>query len=179
MNIIIHPGKGNNKMLINKIENYIGDMLIGDTRRNALEFVAFLRTNNMSIERFTYHGEDTFHWEVKYMDELVCYVLLDAEDSGWTIMPDNSSTGRFADYPIDETMKEIAWKNLNICVDGRCGGCDRGTGKRQMVFGKEIENVCPMAYNFTNPDTNALKLAIKMMDVRKRDIEKNHCASHN
>jgi hypothetical protein len=171
---LLRTGEKKFKMSENKIENYIADVLVGDTQKNASDFIAFLRGNDMFIERFTYHGDDTLHWIIKYSDNLVCYVLLDDERQGWTIMPDNSSTGRFADYPIDEAMKEIAWKNLNICVDGRCGGCGEGTGKRLMIFGKEIENVCPMAFNFTNPDALALKLAMKMMDVRKSDIEEQN-----
>ena len=135
-----------------------------------MSFVSHMRVNNMTIERFTYHGEDTLHWEVKYQGKIVCFILLDVEKSGWTIMPDNSSTKRFADYPTDNKTKETAWKNLNICNDGHCGGCKQGTGTRRKVFGKEIDNVCGMAYNFTNPDSMALKLAIKMIDVRKEDI---------
>ena len=157
-------------MVEKRIEDFIGEVLTGKAQEYALAFVSHLRKSEMLIERFTYHGEDTLHWEVNFQEELVCYILLDAENSSWTMMPDNSSTSRFADYTIDNDMKETAWKNLNICDDGRCGGCNQGTGTRRKVFGKEIENVCGMAYNFTNPDALALKLAIKMIDVRKDDI---------
>ncbi|MCL2532169.1 MAG: hypothetical protein FWE40_08450 [Oscillospiraceae bacterium] len=152
------------------IKEYIGEVLVGSTQEHALAFVSHLRSSDMTIRRFTYHGKDTLHWEVKFQGELVCYILLDAENSDWTMMPDNSATSRFSEYPIDNVMKETAWQNLNICNNGRCGGCKQGTGNPTMVFGKEIEHVCGMAYNFTNPDAKALQLAIKMMDVRKSDI---------
>jgi len=157
-------------MTAKKIENFIKEILANKAQEHALAFVSHLLANDMLIERFTYHGEDTLHWKVTLKGKIVCFILLDAENSGWTIMPDNSSTSRFADYPIDDEMKETAWRNLNICDDGRCGGCDKGTGTRKKIFGKEIDNVCGMAFNFTNPDDMALKLAIKMMDVRKGDI---------
>ena len=154
-----------------QIEEFIDEVLSGNTQERALAFVTYLRTNDMAIIRFTYHGKDTLHWEVKYKGKLVCYILLDAENSGWTIKPDHSAASRFADYPIDDAMKEIAWQNLAVCVNGQCGGCEKGTGITLMTFGKEIENVCPMPYEFTNPNDFALRLAIKMMDVRKADIK--------
>ena len=89
-------------------------------------------------------------------------------------LPDNSATSRLEDYQADEDIKEAAWKNINICHDGnRCGSCKTGRGTRIKIFGKEFDDVCGMAYNFTNPDIKALKLAIKMMDVRKNDILRN------
>jgi len=156
-----------------KIEDSIGEVLTGEAQENALAFVSHLRANDMLIERFVYHGEDKRHWEIKFKDEIVCYVLLndpDDETISWTIMPDNSSTNRFAEFQADDDLKEIAWNNLNICHNGNCGGCSQGTGTRKKIFGKEIDNVCGMAYNFTNPDIMALKLAKKMMDIRKSEV---------
>jgi hypothetical protein len=86
-------------------------------------------------------------------------------------MPDNSSTGRFADFQASDDIKEIAWRNINICHDGnRCGSCVNGRGTRIKIFGKEFDDVCGMAYTFTNPDVMALELVKIMMDVRKSDI---------
>ena len=154
-----------------RIEDYIGEVLNGEAKENALSFVSHLLANDMRIERFTYHGENTLHWEVKFQEELVCYILLDSENSGWTIMPDISSTEKFADFQADEELKEIAWKNANVCHDGnRCGSCANGRGTRIRIFGKEIDDVCGMAYCFANPDANALKLVRIMVDVRKSDI---------
>ena len=157
--------------MVKKIEEHICDVLSDDTQKDALSFVSHLQANDMRIERFTYHGEDTLHWEVKFQEKLVCYILLNPENPGWTIMPDNSSTARFADFQADDDIKEVAWKNINICHDGnRCGSCANGRGTRIRIFGKEFDDVCGMAYSFTNPDTAALGLAKKMMDIRKTDI---------
>ena len=147
-------------------------MLSDNSKELALAFISHLHENDMTIERFTYHGEDTLHWEVRFQGHIVCYILLDAEKSEWTILPDNSSTSRFAEYEADDCTKGTAWKNLNICNNGHCGGCGEGTGARRLAFGREIDHVCGMAYNFTNPDAMALKLAILMVDVRKKDCVK-------
>ena len=156
-----------------RIEDAIQNALKDDAQANALAFVAHLRTCDMRIEKFEFHGKDKLHWEVKYKGELVCYILINAPDEnfGWTIMPEGSLTSRFADYPLDDAWKEVAWNNLNICHDGnRCGSCAEGRGKRIKICGKEFDDVCGMAYNFTNPDAMALELAKKMMDIRKSDI---------
>lgn len=154
-----------------RIEDYVNEVLTGDAQENARSFISHLQESDMSIERFTYHGEDMLHWEITFQEDLVCYILLDAETSGWTIMPDSSSTERFADFPADDEIKAIAWENVNICHDeNRCGSCKNGRGTRIKIFGKEFDDVCGMAYNFTNPDDAAVKLAKKMMDVRKEDI---------
>ena len=153
------------------IEDYICETLKVDVKDNALSFVAYLRSNDMQINRFTYHGEDMLHWEVKFQDQLVCYILLDSENSGWIVMLDISSTERFADYDADDDIKETAWKNINICHDGnRCGSCENGRRTNIKIFGKVFDDVCGMAYNFTNPDEMSLTLLKKMIDIRKNDI---------
>jgi len=156
-----------------RIEDFIGEVLSRNAQEHALAFVSHLRASGMVITRFTYHGEDTLHWQIKFQGENAGYILLDAENAGWTVMPVNSIKARFANYEADDAMKETAWSNLNICNDGKCGGCSAGTGARRKIFGKEIDNVCPMAYNFTNPDSTALKLVIEMMGVRKSDLAKD------
>ena len=158
-----------------KIEDFIREALSGEAQDNALEFAAYLRASDMLIEKFDFYGEDKLHWEVKYRDKIVCYILIeDSEETvSWMIMPDNSSTKRFADFQADEHIKEIAWNNLNICHSGNCGGCKQGTGSRRRILGKEIDNVCGMAFNFTNPDSAALEWVKKMMDIRKNDIKGN------
>ena len=159
-------------MFERKIEDFINETLTGDAQENASTFVAHLRAADMQIEKWEFY-EGKLHWEVKYNDNLVCYILINAPDEtfGWTIMPDNSATSRFADFQAEDDIKEAAWKSINICHDGnRCGSCKNGRGTRLKIFGKEFDDVCGMAYNFTNPDIMALKLAMKMMDIRKNDI---------
>ena len=51
-----------------RIEDFIGEVLTGAAQENALSFVSHLLANDMQVGRFTYHGEDTLHWEVKFQD---------------------------------------------------------------------------------------------------------------
>ncbi len=106
-------------MLEQKIESFIEETLTGDTKNNAIDFVACLRSNE--------------------------------------------------DFPLDEHLKEIAWKNVDFC--GNCGYCTGGTHKT--VFGKEFDNVCRTTMIFSNPNAETLEFMKKMVLIRKHDIIAN------
>lgn len=75
------------------------------------------------------------------------------------------------DFPLDKNLKEVAWKNVNAC--GNCGGCSNVGGIRKTVLGKEFDRLCNSTMAFTNPDSEVLKCAKKMVEIRKNDILKN------
>ena len=158
-----------------KIENSIGEILTGDTQKNALEFASFLRASEMLLERGKDYWEDKHYWMIKYKDEYVCFILVGSEDKtepeSWIVWSDDSDSNWFANFPLDEHMKEIAWKNVDIC--GNCGGCKSRKnpgGTRKTIFGKEFDNVCITTMSFTNPDAETLECIKKMVEIRKNDI---------
>jgi hypothetical protein len=155
-----------------KIEYFINDVLIGDTQKNALEFVAYLRKNEMLFEREKGYWEDKFYWGIKYKDNFVCFILIGSENktepNNWTIWSDDSGSNLIGDCQLDEYIKEILWENVDIC--GNCGGCDKPGGSHKTIFGKEFNNVCRTAMSFTNPDVATLECMKKMVEIRKNDI---------
>ena len=156
-----------------KIENFIGDVLIGETQKNALEFVAYLRANEMLFVRGNGYWEDKLYWMIKYKDEYVCFILINGsekKDEPWIIWSDDSGSSWFADFSLDEHMKEVAWKNIDFCAN--CGG-DCSPGAHKTIFGKEFNNVCRTAMRFINPDVEALECVKKLVEIRKSDILKN------
>ena len=161
-------------MLEQGIEQNIVEILSGDAQKNALEFVAYLRANEMLFERGKGYWEDKYYWMIKYKNEYVCFILINGcedktEPEGWIIWSDESENW-FAAFPLDEYMKEIAWKNVDFC--GNCGGdCNPGTHKT--IFGKEFYNVCRTTMKFMNPDAEAMKCVKKIVEIRKNDILKN------
>ena len=163
------------KMPEQRIENFIGEVLTGDARKNALDFFAYLWANEMLFERGKGYWEDKIYWMVKYKDEYVCFILVGSEDKtepeSWIIWSDDSDSNWFTDFLVDERIKEIAWKNVDIC--GNCGGCNNPGGTRKIIFKKEFNNVCRTAMKFINPDVEALECAKKMVEIRKNDILKN------
>ena len=127
-----------------EIERIIGEALKGEARKNALDFVAFLRENEMLLERGRGYWEDKLYWLIKYKNEYVCFMLIDGsgekvEPGGWTVWFDDGESGCFGHFPLDEPMREIAWENVDFC--GNCGGCNRGAGTCKMIFGKEFDSV--------------------------------------
>ena len=160
-----------------RIEDFIGEVLTGEDQKNALEFAAYLRESEMQFERGTGYWEGKLYWVINYKDESVCYILIGSEEKPgpgpWIIWSDDSGSNSFEDFPLDERIKEIAWKNVDIC--GNCGGCDnRGyTRKTKTIFGKEFNNVCLTTMRFTNPDVEELECVKKMMEIRKNYILKD------
>ena len=155
------------------IEYFIDTTLTGETRRNALEFAAYLRANDMLFVRGKGYWEDKLYWMITYKDEYVCFILLNGSGSEeifapWTIWSDDSDSNWFADFPIDEHTKEIAWEHVDFC--GNCGGCDNPGGSRKTIFGKEFNNVCITTMRFINPDIEVLECVKKMVEIRKNDV---------
>jgi hypothetical protein len=157
-----------------KIENFIDEVLTRETQKNALELVAYLRASEMLFERVKGYWENQLYWIIKYKDESVCFILINGfgteeKFAPWTIWSDDSGSNWFEDFSLDEHIKEIAWKNVDIC--GNCGSCDGGTHKS--IFGKEFNNVCGTTMRFINPDFEAVECVKKMVEIRKNDILKN------
>jgi hypothetical protein len=165
-------------MFEQKIEDIIGEVLIGDAQKNALDFVAYLRSSEMQFEREKGYWEDKYYWGIKYANKFVCFILINSEGKtdpeSWTIWSDDSGSNTFGDCQLDEHIKEILWKNVDIC--GNCGGCSHYKnpgGTRKTIFGKEFDNVCITTMRFTTPDTKTVECVKKMVEIRKNDILKN------
>jgi ribosomal protein S18 acetylase RimI-like enzyme len=166
-----------------KIQHYITETMSGEAQKNAMDFANFLQAEDMRFERGGRYWEDKLYWCINYMGENVGYVLLyspiSAVDSAepWVVWTDDSGSNWFADYPLDEQVKVIAWKNIDICGNTGeiCGGCMGRTHKK--IFGKEFDNVCGITFRFNNPNGDAVECLKKLVKIRKRDIEKNHYAS--
>ena len=161
-----------------QIENYVTDILSDDAQKNALDFVAFLRTNDMQFERSTTnYWADKLYWYVKFQNEFVGFILVngygsvgdETEPEGWIFWSDNYNSDLFADFPLDEHIKDIAWNHVDF---GTCGG-----GITVKLFGKEFTPVCNgTTLRFNNPYTEELKCVNKLVEIRKTDIQKGDAA---
>ena len=144
-----------------RIEDVFSEFLIGDTLKNALDFAKFLRANEM-----IYDGK----YEIHYKDKLVCYIDTPNElHRWWRVWTVGDYSNEYEGFLIDEHTKEIAWSNVVKC--GNCDDVNCDPGKTEVIFGKEFTNVCNgvdnLAMRFTNPDTEVLECAKKMVDMRK------------
>jgi len=155
-----------------RIENFIIEHLDGDTQKNALEFVAYLRKNDMQFIRDKNgYWEDKLYWWIKYNEEIFCFILINGYEVGhWVIWFEDGGTDCFSDFPVDERTKEIAWANVDI-FKGDCGGgqCE---GLRKVIFGKEFESLYRTLMCFTNPDAEAVECMKKLVEISKTAFAK-------
>lgn len=160
-------------MAVKQIEQMIQEVLTGETRANALDFVAHLRDNGIPIQ------ESEGYWDIAYQGKSLCFIMITGSEEApgpFTIWSDQEPgsfvtwpEGEHADCPVDERVRETAWKHVNFCAS--CGG-DCSPGLRKVVLGRAFDGVCSSALAFTDPDAEALECAKAMVDVRKRDIIK-------
>ena len=149
-----------------KIEVELNEDLSGDRLKNALNFIAYMKTNDM-----TTHAEH--HSAFEYKGEWVCIVCIIPVDDvpGWVIF-DNPLTSKFDNFPVDEDLKEFAWANVNICTScGGSSGCGSQPGRTKIIFGKEFNNICTSDVAFWNPDADALKKIMQMIDIWKKSVD--------
>ena len=144
-------------------ETTIRDVLCGDTLENALDFLAFLRANEMNAG-----GE---HGSVSYKGECVAYMHLDDSEQmpgPWTIWTEGDYSRERADVPMSGQMKQIAWNHVNFCTS--CG-CGSQPGQRKTILGREFEHVCNADMAFYLPDAQALACVKQLLTMRKNLID--------
>ena len=164
-----------------KIEDVIIERLVGDAQKNALEFAAYLRENKIQLEREVGgYWDDKFYYDGIFNDKFVCFVLISNEEKtdpeSWAVWSDDSGSKWFEDYPFDERLKEIAWKNVGVCgneTDTACGGCPAIGGQAKTIFGKVFNNTCGTTFRFNNPNGIELECLKKLVDIIIKDIEEN------
>lgn len=71
------------------------------------------------------------------------------------------------DAPVEEEIKEIAWKQVDRC--GNCGSC--GGGRKKVIFGREFDGVCGCTFRVDNPGAKELLFLKKMVEIRKNEIQ--------
>ena len=146
-----------------EIENVINDLLTGDVQKNAQDFIAYLKANEMTVAS-----------EVSYNGKSICYMHLDGQEgypSPWTIWTDGDYSWEYEEVPMDEHMKKIAWAHVNTCAGENCPGkCH--PGKSKVILGKEFDNVCNADMAFHVPDAETLACVKKLLEMRKVDALK-------
>ena len=76
---------------------------------------------------------------------------------------------RYEDYIVDEEIKTIAWKNIDLC--GNCGSC--GGGKSKIIFGKVFDKVCGCTFRVDNPSLNDLTFLKTIVNLKINEITNN------
>ena len=153
-----------------KIETLISEKLKGEAQKNALDFITHVRAHD-EIFTICACGDEDSMWNGCAVSNLGYMVVNGSDDfpGPWTMWFEVSNIGEYAETPIDECIKEFAWKHVSPC--GNCGkGCTPATNTK--VFGKDFENTCQSNLLLVNPDAEAVGYMKKLADIRKNDIIK-------
>lgn len=148
----------------------IRDNLSPEEQEIALDFINYLKSSNMTFYRDTCDcWMDKMYYWVKFGDKCVCFIAIkdpDEKEDHWTVWSEDMSSSWMEDYPVDNEIKETAWKHIDYC--GNCGSC--GGGRRKIVFGREFDKVCGCTFRIGNPDKKDLTFLKKMAEIRKKEL---------
>lgn len=146
------------------IEDKINNLLTGDALKNALDFVAFLRENQLLLDS----NGDGEGWAVGgLVGDSVGFMLVNgaAQMPGpWTIWFNSCD---FQESGLtDDELKETAWAHANACGHCHAGWRDCGGGERT-IFGKTFDRLCHSPLAFTNPGAQTLERMKKLILMLK------------
>jgi len=144
-----------------KIEDQINHELSGDVQKNALDFVAFLRTNDLSPESNEQHDG----WNIFCREKIIVFSKVIGDENVFAIVLNNCN---FDGDLADDDLREFAWARVVFCPKG-CGGTTicKMSQKRRTIFGKDFEHICVAPYEFFNLDADELKKAQKLILMLK------------
>ena len=153
-----------------KIEDYIISELPLEDQKIALDFVEYLRSSGMEFVRDMGDcWKDKIYYWVRYKGKCTCFIAIsdpDEKDNRWTVWSDDMDSEFLANHPIENELKETAFKHVGAC--GNCGSC--GGGRPKVIFGKEFDKVCGCTFRVDNPDEKDLLFLKKMIEIRKLEV---------
>jgi len=156
-------------MVKRRIEEVISDVLRDEARKNALEFIAYLRANNIMIE-----DSDNYFWHPTYRAKGLCTINVEINDDGASLdtfindLPGAWIASANSGECVDERTKEIIWANLRPCEITGCGDCSPGISK--IILGKEFNNLCGSFLGIYDPDAETIECMKKIIDGLKSEI---------
>ena len=144
-----------------KIEDAILHRLKGDPQKNALDFIAFIHANNLTLERLV----DCDGWNVYVKGINSAFLAVDGEKNEFRIVLHIS---RYDGQPVDDDLREFTWAHVVFCPQG-CGSpvfCEESQNRR-IILGKEYESTCQSPLAFFNPDAHETKQVQQLLLLLK------------
>ena len=148
------------------LEKVMNLVLSGETLKNALDFIEFLRANEFNIEyNPNEHAEGKWTgaiggvvgWSIGYM-----YVRSEENPQKHWIIWLNETEFNYDDSAEDDELKAFIWENANHCSRCNPNWEKCGSGEKA-ILGKKIENLCHSPMCFYMPDAKALEKLKKVM----------------
>jgi len=153
------------------ITEQINKKLKGDMQKNALDFIAFMKENDILPDKpdgNCYSCNDAF----------VCVLCVypDGKKIGWSIFIGSYDCALCREenqaYPIDDELKAFAWSHVSTCghfsSGGKHCGCGGQPGKSIKLFGREFHNICTSILCIRNAEGVELEKAKRLAIVWKQ-----------
>ncbi len=141
------------------IEKKINSVLKGNTKQNALDFISFLKENDISLDS----NNDGEGWAVGgIVGNSIGFMLINGAEQmpgPWTMWFNSCD---FQNEPDDDDLKQTIWEHASKCGQCHPGWKDCGGGEKT-IFGKEFERLCHSPLMFTNPDEKTLENVKKLV----------------
>ena len=159
-----------------EIEDTIRQKLTGESQANALDFVAFLRANDIFLDYNPKESRKKKIWNGAVggvVGNSIGYITINGDKNyprGPWVFWFNSCDFEGSEA-ADEEFKNAIWAFASPC--GRChDGWETcmGSGKRT-ILGKEFENQCHSPLMFCNPDAKAVENMKKFLLYLKPEID--------
>ena len=157
------------------VEQEIKTHLSGDLQKNALNFVAYM---NASSTKKHLSG-----WE--HLSGDICFIVVDpghlyvyfGHNKTRVCFRASECNGDIYSYPLNQSMKEFIWNNINQCnhfrTNGEICGCGQQPGLSFVLLGKKIDNLCNCPVCFVDPTADTFDKIKKMVEAWKICIEAN------
>ena len=170
------------------IEDIINEYLDGDIKNTALDFVAYIRENNMKPVWAL-----TNSWKISYKSKGIFYIRICMEKkynaygpigTSWVITPYFSHIHEYEESIVNEGLHNIICDNVFHCVhsgrsDSSGAGCNPNKscagGATKTVFGKELKGLCvsrPLIW-FYDPDETAIDCIKRLLELEQNAREEN------
>ena len=151
-----------------KIESIISETLIGDTRKNLLDLVAFLRANELPPK---WDGD---WWCIDYNCKNLVLLGINTGGIKFGILFSECDFG--SNDLKDDDLKETVWNHVQICEYFKSGGkncgCDEQPGLIT-ICGKDF-NACKSPLTFVEPDAKTLENIKKLILLLKSNADMKH-----
>lgn len=169
------------------IEDVIPYYLDDENKKNALEFVSYLRENKIKPVWATQNN-----WKATYKGKIIYYLRLpttkhhflnkkktDENDwlRSWVVTPYVLHYHEYADLIINEGLQDFFWNNMRFCINvltGECNSHGCAPGIDMNVLGKDFKNLCHFVKSgantmwVVNPDETEINSIKKLLDFEKQ-----------